>query len=1165
MAKPAPQYNEEAEAPVIDAIRMFFDEAWYLERYPDVASTGMLPIRHFIRHGLPEKRDPNPFFEGAWYLEHYPDVGASGIHPLLHYLAVGVFEKRNPHPRFDAEWYIEEHPEARANPLYFHLMIGRKHGYLTEKPIDIADYLPSARPAPSLPQRVFVDVVIPAYRGLAETQRCIESVLADKQRPMGRIIVVDDCSPEPELAAWLRHLADDGQIYLIRNERNAGFVVSVNRGMDAAGEHDVVLLNSDTEVPQGWLLRLMAQAYAHPRIASASPLSNNATICSYPANAGGPIPFGASLAQMDGICRTINAGRFIDLPTTVGYCMYIRRQALKEVGGFDADHFGHGYGEENDFCLRASAKGWQHRLAADVFVYHVGSVSFSDRAKRLMDRAMQLLLQRFPDYQRIVASHIFQDDIGPCRFAVTAALFRQSGLPVIMHVCHNLGGGIKRHIDSLVERFTGKAHFLLLGGTHRGATLSVPALPGHPTLTLPPHRFDDLVSLLQSFAVSRFHIHHLLSVDMDVSRLARRLGVPFDLTVHDYYAICPQINFLPFRFSHYCGEPDIGDCNTCIANRDSSGARDIVSWRAERAWQFIDADRIFCPSNDLLQRLQRRGLGDRALLAPHEAVPAGTWPIQLPRLGKKLRIAIIGTLVDHKGARSVAAAVEAADPARFEFHLIGHTDGPFPKTALKRMKVTGKYKEPELNALIAAADPHVIWFPMSWPETYSYTLSAAIARGCAIAASRIGSFPERLAGRPFTWLSGVPTSTRAWLALFEEVRAAVATAGPRPEVPPRPAVEDFYAAHYLRSSGKPKRSSPAPRRPRIMVIPELYEPWHPTPCASVRLLQPLNHPDVIGDAVVRVTDPGNALDYEADVIVTQRAALGSQEAIRALSRHARRTGAALVVDLDDDLLNIPASHPDARALRPRAAVVAASLDAADFVWVSTPSLAELVSQRRPDAQVIGNALDERLWNRAERPGPIYDEPVRILAMGTPSHEADFDLILPALLRLKAEYQDMVVIDVLGMTGQALPDGLNRIGPSIHGRRSYPAFVDWLCSVHPGWHIGLAPLLDTPFNRCKSSLKALDYAALGTAVLASDVPVYQGSLADGVTGELVPNDPYAWYARLDWLMRHQADRRRLTHGVREAFLANGTLAGQAGLRRAALQQAIERVRPKENAA
>ncbi len=145
---------------------------------------------------------------------------------------------------------------------------------------------------------------------------------------------------------------------------------------------------------------------------------------------------------------------------------------------------------------------------------------------------------------------------------------------------------------------------------------------------------------------------------------------------------------------------------------------------------------------------------------------------------------------------------------------------------------------------------------------------------------------------------------------------------------------------------------------------------------------------------------------------------------------------------------------------------------------------------RLDVTVIENTLDERIWTVRRRPGPVYDEPVRILAMGTASHDADFELIRPALDRLKREYGGMISVDILGMTNRALPEGLNRIGPSLHGHRSYPAFVNWLCSVDPPWHIGLAPLLDTPFNRCKSSLKALDYAALGIAVLASDVPVYR---------------------------------------------------------------------------
>ena len=281
----------------------FFDADWYLQRYPDVLDGDLAPISQFIRRGLREQRDPNPFFDSNWYIEHYPDVNVGGIHPLLHYLQSGAAELRNPHPDFDAFWYAEQHPEAAGNPLLYHVRIGRARGYPTEKRVHIEDYLPSHRAAPISPSRIIVDVVIPVYRGLTKTRRCIDSVLADPGKPLGRVIVVEDHSPHPELVTWLAEMAARHRIILIRNERNEGFVVSVNRGIEAAGNRDVVLLNSDTEVPPGWLSRLTAQAYASPRIATVSPLSNNATICSYPDNDGGPIAFGHALAEVDEVAQ----------------------------------------------------------------------------------------------------------------------------------------------------------------------------------------------------------------------------------------------------------------------------------------------------------------------------------------------------------------------------------------------------------------------------------------------------------------------------------------------------------------------------------------------------------------------------------------------------------------------------------------------------------------------------------------------------------------------------------------------------------------------------------------------------------------------------------------------------------------------------------------------
>ena len=606
---------ESEEAHLIRSMEGFFDAAWYSVHYPDAAAADVAPITHFIRYGLAEHRDPNSFFDSQWYLEHNPDVGVSGLHPLLHYLQSGARELRNPHPDFDAAWYASQHPEAAANPLLYHIRTGHPLGYSTEKPFDIQAYLPSGLAAPALPPRLVVDVVIPVYRGLEETRRCIDSVLAARAKPLGRIIVVEDRSPDPDLVAWLLDLAAQGTITLFRNPRNLGFVGSVNRGMQEAGNRDVVLLNSDTEVPplgdspagtaSNWLARLAAQAYATPNTATVSPLSNNATICGWPDNIGGPIAFDHDLAQVDAACRTVNAGRFVAAPTTVGFCMYIRRKALREIGLFDTERFTVGYGEENDFCLRASVQGWQHRIACDTFVYHEGSVSFAARATKLAARAMKLLLERYPDYQRDIARHVALGDITPYRFALTAALFRQSGLPVILAVSHGLGGGVGQHIDTLVRRFRETARFLLLEATDRGAVLSIPALPGHPSAVFPAKRLDELAELLRSMGISRVHIHHLLAMDLDIRALIHQLQVPFDVTVHDYFGICPQINLLPWRHSLYCGEPDIAGCNACIARRASHGARDILTWRADHAWQFDQAARVLCPSQDVLARVQR--------------------------------------------------------------------------------------------------------------------------------------------------------------------------------------------------------------------------------------------------------------------------------------------------------------------------------------------------------------------------------------------------------------------------------------------------------------------------------------------------------------------------------------------------------------------------------
>ncbi|MDE2007414.1 MAG: glycosyltransferase, partial [Rhodospirillales bacterium] len=1056
---------------IAESFRLLCDPAWYRARNPDIAATGRDPLRHFIDFGLNEGRDPNPFFDGAWYRAQYmgADMGAAGEqHPLLHYLREGAARGFNPHPEFDAEWYVARHPDAAFNPLLYHLRVGRHRGLPTAPGFEPADFLASTGSPLLPPAGVAVDVVIPVYRGLAETRRCLESVLADPDRPPGAVIVIDDATPEKPLAAWLGGMARAGRIRLLRNARNQGFVASVERGMEAAGRNDVALLNADTEVPSGWLARLAGHAYAEARIASVSPFSNNATICGYPSLAGGPPAFGLSTGELDAACREANAGRSVAVPTTVGFCMYIRRAALDAAGGFDIAAFGRGYGEEVDFCRRAAAAGWSHRLACDVFVFHQGAVSFGAN-NPLAARAQDILAARWPDYPKLVARHAARDPADPARFALTAALFRRAGAPVEVLIDHGLGGGIGRHLEERVTRAGAARNFVRLSPHPRGARLDFPALPGHPPAILPA-RLDAAMALLGALGVSEASLHQAMGHDLDIAALLFRLGVPFEVTAHDYFLLCPQVNLLPSRDARHCGEPGQAVCNACIAARPSHGARDITTWRQRHAALLLGARLVLCPSQDTLDRFARLAPGARLALAPHDPEPAAAVRAPRPRPGEKLRVLLLGVLAPQKGAAALREVLALADPARFEFRLIGALERPLPPDLASRIAVTGRYKEADLPRLIAAARPHLAWFPATWPETWSYTLSAALHAGLPVVASAIGAFPERLAGRALSFLVDPAASAEAWLAAFEACRAALARPPrvPAPAPLARPALAHPTLAHPTLAPGA---------RPRaVAILPERYADGTPSPCAHIRLMQPLDHPaNAAGIAAFLLPDGADPAAAGADAVLTHRNAVPTEAAAEALIDRCRGRGISLIYDLDDDLLALPAEHPDAARLGPMAGAARRLLTAADRVTVSTPALARRIARLRPDARVLANALDERLWGDAAPP-PRRDGNVRLLYMGSLTHGGDLALILPALERLREGFGAMVGFDLIGVTETALPDWIGRLSPPPWAG-SYPGFVAWLRG-EPAWDIGLAPLRRDRFNDTKSPIKAMEYAALG---------------------------------------------------------------------------------------
>ncbi len=264
-------------------------------------------------------------------------------------------------------------------------------------------------------------VIIPVHNAPEELDSCLASVHATV--PAGvEVIVIDDASTAAEVAIvlsrWQKRAGPSWQFHF--QQRNAGFVGTANRGMEMT-RGDIVLLNSDTEVTPGWLAGLQRCLASDPSIATATPWTNNGEITSIPRFCEANPPPGNPVAVARKIALTGTAS-YPELPTAVGFCMAISRRALDILGLFDERTFGLGYGEENDFSMRAQGAGLRNVLCDDVYVVHLGGRSFGPLGLKPDESTMQRLLSRHPAYLELVQEFIASDPLAPRREELLQAL-----------------------------------------------------------------------------------------------------------------------------------------------------------------------------------------------------------------------------------------------------------------------------------------------------------------------------------------------------------------------------------------------------------------------------------------------------------------------------------------------------------------------------------------------------------------------------------------------------------------------------------------------------------------------------------------------------------------------------------------------------------------------
>jgi len=334
------------------------------------------------------------------------------------------------------------------------------------------------------------------------------------------------------------------------------------------------------------------------------------------------------------------------------------------------------------------------------------------------------------------------------------------------------------------------------------------------------------------------------------------------------------------------------------------------------------------------------------------------------------------------------------------------------------------------------------------------------------------------------------------------------------------------------------------------------EPYGPTPHTAtfVRSLLPLTHP--VNASAISVT---HSSEYrKADALLVERAWASHREAAQFLVARARIDRTPVIYTTDDNLVDLDPSLT--RGYLTPAHITAAEYLAreASGIIVSTEPLRSRMAKYNSQVVVVENAIDERLF--ATAPSRPRRNPGKIVIgyMGTATHDADFKIIIEALRAIFEEFGETVSLEIIGGVANALtlaplegrPVRVVHAGDSM----SYPAFMRRLAENNT-WDLAVAPLCDTPFNRCKSDLKFLDYGAMSVPAVFSAISPYRASVVDGQTGLLAENTTNAWRNALRRLIVDADLRFALGRGARSYVFERRTLRKAASLWVQAIQSLL----------
>jgi len=764
-----------------------FDARYYLDTYADVKKRGVEPLLHYVKYGADEGRQPNPWFSTRLYRAKCQSVGDK-TNPLIHYLEHRGSGTARTSAYFDGDFYSSRYDDVAGSgktPLEHYLIEGVLDG--RETTFATPAHAPVARIIDC--RKVRTTIVVPVYDAIAETLDCLRSLM--RHTPLGganRLLIIDDASTDPAMHGELQRFSGLEGVRVVHNSSNLGYTQTINSGCELADADDVVLLNSDTVVGPHWLRNLKIAAYRTERTGTVTAVSNNAGAFSVPRPGSNELPEGLDVEAVARIVADCRFDRPFEVPTGNGFCLYIKRALIDDIGLFDAQNFPVGYGEENEFCMRALMAGWCHRVDPGTYVGHVRSASFGERKRPLAEAGMQRVQQMYPEYAGAVRGMGMSRNFEIARYRISRKLewwaqARRKPKPRVMYVISTRVGGTPQTNADLMHAVAGDYDCYALWCDRN--VIEVLQADGTDYRTLQrysltePVRFathvsgeyDDIVrSILADWGIELLHIRHMAWHSLNLVDVAKSLDIRVVYSFHDFYAICPSVTLVgedgvyhPAGVTEHVRNP--------LWRKDSTDTGITENWlghwqqRMQRVLAECDAFVTTCNSAreilvDALPILEERSPDFHVIPHgrdfDHFAQLANTGDIGP---NEPLRILLPGNIGLHKGLELIKEIKRLDTAERLEFHLLGNGGHGLAEHVIDH----GPYQRPEFAERVAGIKPHIAAILSICPETYCHTLTECWSCGIPVVGIDLGAVGERLRESGGGWLVGSPVNGEALL------------------------------------------------------------------------------------------------------------------------------------------------------------------------------------------------------------------------------------------------------------------------------------------------------------------------------------------------------------------------------------------------------------------